>query len=77
MSIIYRENPETKRRIHNLLIVSGLYDQISHIKARQATKDEILLFHTEEYHDRIVYESKNGKGGDGGEQCRFAQGGKC
>ena len=34
-----------------------------------------MLFHTETYHDQIVNDSKLGKGGDGGEQCRFAQGG--
>ena len=45
------------------------------IRARNATRDEILRFHTVEYHDRIVEESKQSKGGDGGEQCRFHHGG--
>ena len=69
--IIYsRENPSTKRRLHGLLMTSGLIDHLIPIRARQATKYEILRFHTPEYHDRIVAESKLSKGGDGGEQCR-------
>lgn len=69
------ENPDTKRRFHGLLNASGLLDKLITIKARQATKEEILRFHTEEYHDRIVRESEHSKGGDGGELARFGKGG--
>jgi acetoin utilization deacetylase AcuC-like enzyme len=68
------ENPDTKRRFHSLLAVSGLLHKLHPIRARAATKQEILRYHTEEYHDKIEVESK-GTGGDGGEQCRFATGG--
>ena len=51
-------------------MTSGLIDHLIPIRARHATKDEICKFHTPEYHDRIVAESKLSKGGDGGEQCR-------
>lgn len=69
------ENPDTKRRFHGLLNASGLLDKLITIKARQATKEEILRFHGEDYHDRIVRESEQSKGGDGGELARFGKGG--
>lgn len=69
------ENIETKRRINSLLNISGMLDKVIPIRARSASKEEITRFHTESYHDRIVLESKNSKGGDGGELARFAQGG--
>lgn len=60
------ESEPTKRRIDSLIKVSGLHDALIKVKARYATKDEILLFHTESYHDRVVEMSKQSKGGDGG-----------
>lgn len=69
------ENVATKRRVHNLLSVSGILDKTIHIKSRPAERSEILLFHTEEYHDKVVEESKSQFGGDGGELARFAHGG--
>lgn len=69
------ENPETKRRFHSLLSVSGLTDSLIPIRARRATKEEVLRFHTEEYHDKIEFDSKKPEGGCGGEHCRFAEGG--
>ena len=56
-------------------MTSGLIDSLKPIRARHATKAEIVTFHTPEYHDRIVSESKQSQGGDGGEQCRFHAGG--
>ena len=35
------EHPETKRRLHNLLAVSGLLDQLHPLKPRKATYEEI------------------------------------
>ena len=52
-----------------------MLDRLTRIRARRATKAEILRFHTEEYHDRIEKESKTPGGGDGGELARFAEGG--
>lgn len=69
------ENVQTKRRIHNLLNLTHMVDNLVSIRARPATKEEILRFHTEKYHDKIVESSRNSVGGDGGEYARFAQGG--
>ncbi len=49
----HAENPETKRRIRNLLDVSGLLDQLTIINAREATDEEILRFHTREHLENI------------------------
>jgi acetoin utilization deacetylase AcuC-like enzyme len=68
------ENPHTKRRLHNLVTISGLLQYLIPVKARMATSEEILAVHTKPYHDRIVEESK-GRGGDGGELAPFATGG--
>ena len=54
------ENADTKRRLQNLLIVSGLIDSLAKVKARPATKSEITLFHTEEYYSNIVEQTKKG-----------------
>ena len=69
------ENVSTKRRIHSLLCVSGAINELESLVPRMATKEEITRFHTSQYHDRIVAESKRDGGGDGGELARFAQGG--
>ncbi len=45
----HAENPETKRRIRNLLEVAGLTPQLHLIDPREATEEEILRFHTPEH----------------------------
>jgi acetoin utilization deacetylase AcuC-like enzyme len=35
------EHPETKRRLHNLIAVSGLLDELKPLKPRKATYEEI------------------------------------
>ncbi|UWS78473.1 class II histone deacetylase [Phaeobacter sp. G2] len=71
----HAENSETKRRIENLLSVSGIkkhlhvFDDIT-----PATRDELCLFHTPEYVDGIKAMSDAG-GGDAGELTPFAVGG--
>ncbi|MFU8864707.1 MAG: class II histone deacetylase [Rhodobacterales bacterium] len=57
------ENPETKRRIKNLLEVSGLIDYLLPIKPRYATEDEIARFHTRAHIEKIRKLSDAG-GGD-------------
>lgn len=47
------EHAESKRRIRNLLEVSGLLEQLVTIKPRAATEEEILRFHTREYLENI------------------------
>lgn len=69
------ENPSTKRRLHSLIAVSGLLDRLTHIKARHATKEELLRFHEEEYVNKIKALS-DADGGNGGDVCRFAKGKK-
>jgi len=69
------ENAATKRRLHSLLCVSGVLDKLETITPRIATREEITRYHTQEYHDRIVRESLQEQGGDGGELARFARGG--
>ncbi len=49
----HAENPETKRRLRNLVEVSGLLDQLTPIKPRHATESEIARFHTRDYIARI------------------------
>ncbi len=67
------ENAEGKRRIRNLLEVSGLLDQLVTLKPRAATEDEILRLHTSEYVDRIKDESSKA-GGDAGDLTPFGPG---
>ncbi len=59
----HTEGPESKRRFRNLLEVSGVLDQLTRIKPRPATEEEILRFHTRDYLDSIIARS-NDNGGD-------------
>jgi acetoin utilization deacetylase AcuC-like enzyme len=68
------ENHETKRRLNNLVGVSGLDEHVSRIRARPASRDEITRFHTPEYHDKIVAMSED-RGGNAGEIAYFSAGG--
>ena len=49
----HSESPDTKRRIKNLMEVSGLYNKLIPITPRKATKQEILFFHTENHYEHI------------------------
>lgn len=49
----HAENPETKRRMHNLLEASGVLRQLTAIAPREATDEEILRFHTREHLEKI------------------------
>jgi acetoin utilization deacetylase AcuC-like enzyme len=71
---VHGENAATKRRLRNLLDVTGLLAQTTQLQARPATEEEILRLHTREYVDRIKAESA-GRGGDGGELAPFGPGG--
>jgi len=63
---VHPESPQTKRRLLGLLEVSGLLEQITRVKPRQATLEEILGFHTADYVAR-VRELSCGVGGNAGE----------
>ncbi|MEA2628989.1 MAG: hypothetical protein QOJ10_1449 [Chloroflexota bacterium] len=67
------ENADGKRRIRNLIEVSGLIDHLVQLKPRQATEDEIARLHTREYVDRIKKASSE-MGGDAGELTPFGPG---
>ena len=49
----HSESPDTKRRIKNLMEVSGLYNKLIPITPRKATKEEILFFHTDNHYEHI------------------------
>ena len=59
----HAENPETKRRLKNLIEVSGLGEHLIPIKPRPATEAEILRFHTSSHVEKIRQLSVAG-GGD-------------
>ena len=69
----HAENPETKRRIRNLLEVSGLIDHLTPIKPRPATEAEILRFHTPGHLEKIRSMSAAG-GGDASALTPFGTG---
>ncbi len=60
----HTENSETKRRIRNLLDVSGLLDQLTRIDPRPASVEEVCRYHTPEYVAGIQAAS-DGAGGEG------------
>jgi len=67
------ESAEGKRRIKNLVEVSGLLDHLVLLKPRAATEEEILRLHTPEYVARIKRES-DALGGDAGDLTPFGHG---
>ena len=69
-------HPDTKRRFHELLEVSGLSGHLVRIEPRPATDSELLAIHTSEYVERIKAESSQPKGGDAGDGVSpFGKGG--
>jgi len=70
------ENAETKRRMHELVVVSGLIDRLERIRPRPASEEEVLRVHTRAHLDRIKEESLWPKGGDAGDGISpFGRGG--
>jgi acetoin utilization deacetylase AcuC-like enzyme len=67
------ENPETKRRLRNLLEVSGLMDRLVPLKPRMASEAEVLRVHGEPYLRKIEKMSAE-YGGDAGEVTPFGPG---
>ena len=61
----HAEHPETKRRIRNLLEVSGLSESLVNIKPQPITEEQLLRFHTPEYIAQVQALSE-GDGGDAG-----------
>ncbi|WTW99204.1 class II histone deacetylase [Streptomycetaceae bacterium NBC_01309] len=65
--LVHVENAETKRRLHELLVVSGLADHLVRLAPRAATEEEILRVHDRAHLDRVRAESLLPKGGDAGD----------
>ncbi|WP_298939556.1 class II histone deacetylase [uncultured Psychromonas sp.] len=68
------ENPETKRRLKNLLEVSGAMKQLMPIDSDLAPIEALHRFHTERYITSLSEQSEKGAG-DAGEGSPFAQNG--
>ncbi|AEX99797.1 histone deacetylase superfamily protein [Oceanimonas sp. GK1] len=66
------EHPETKRRLRNLLAVSGLLEQLTPVNAAPAAREDLLRFHTERYIDELSVMSEQGFG-DAGQYAPFRQ----
>jgi len=49
----HHENPETKRRLKNLLDASGFTEQLVPVRPRPATRDELARVHTGAYLDTL------------------------
>lgn len=67
------EQPETKRRLRNLIEVSGLSEHLVDITPRYATEAELLRFHTADYIAQIRKLSED-HGGEAGEFTPFGTG---
>ncbi|MFM7119268.1 MAG: class II histone deacetylase, partial [Gammaproteobacteria bacterium] len=67
------ENADTKRRMRNLLEVSGLLEHLVPLKPRAATALELLRVHAGDYVARIREQSAR-RGGDAGDGTPFGRG---
>lgn len=68
------ENPETKRRLRNLLEVSGLLNELVPVSGEPAALEDLQRFHTPEYLQGLMEASEAGFG-DGGEYAPFRKDG--
>ncbi len=69
----HSESPESKRRMRNLLEVSGLLDHLVSIRPEPATVEDLARFHTRAYIEKVRAMSAAG-GGDGGDFAPFGRG---
>lgn len=68
------ESPETKRRLKNLMDVTGLTEELVVRSADQATREDLLRVHPASYLDAFKALSDD-KGGELGRSTPFAKGG--
>ena len=54
------ETPESKRRVKNLLLRSGLMDKLIQIKPIPATEEQLEYFHTKRHIDAVAKMSESG-----------------
>ena len=71
---VHVEHEDTKRRFKNLLDVLGVTEQLTSIKPRMATEDDLARVHTRRYIQHIQALSE-ADGGDAGGDTPFAKGG--
>ena len=67
---VHAENPDTKRRLKNLLDATGLIDRLVPLPPREATVEEICRVHDPVYVERIR-ELSAGRGGEAGSETPF------
>ncbi|QEY73423.1 class II histone deacetylase [Pseudomonas denitrificans (nom. rej.)] len=70
---LHFENAETKRRLKNLLDVSGLGERLLAVKPLAATEEQLLRVHTPGYLAHLQ-EFSAGRGGDAGDNTPFGHG---
>ncbi|SHF62051.1 Acetoin utilization deacetylase AcuC [Modicisalibacter ilicicola DSM 19980] len=67
------ESPESKRRLKNLLEVSGLIDELTVVKPPPATNEDLARFHTWRYLEALEAGTLRG-GGDAGDCAPYTAG---
>ena len=67
------ESPESKRRLKNLLEVSGLIDELAVRKPPPAAREDLERFHTARYLDALETGDRH-RGGDGGDCAPYMPG---
>ncbi|MDW7747425.1 class II histone deacetylase [Halomonas sp.] len=67
------ESPESKRRLKNLLEVTGLIDQVAVRKPPPARREDLERFHTSRYLEALEAGDR-GRGGDGGDCAPYSPG---
>jgi acetoin utilization deacetylase AcuC-like enzyme len=68
------ETPDSKRRLKNLIEVTGLYDELDVLHSSYATEEELRRVNTGAYLDEFKQLS-NANGGEIGERTPFGKGG--
>ena len=72
--IEHYENGDTKRRLRNLLEVSGLLDQLVALRPHPADREAVLRVHTARHLDWLVARAAAGGGDAGGGETPFRPG---
>lgn len=67
------ENAETKRRLKNLLDVSGVMESLIKLPSSKATKEDLLRFHSLRYIEELEHKSAQGSG-EAGDCASYSRG---
>lgn len=71
--IAHPESAESKRRVKNLIEVSGLLDQLTVLRPHVASEESVLRYHSRDYIEHLKQLS-DGNGGVTGEEVQFGRG---